>query len=219
MGAVGAHRLHSQASQGWAGGRRLRYKESNEAIWTPPAAQIACEDILCPHTALHSEPLGEPPRGLKEHLPPPNSLLYSSHGVAGFSSKNNPKMCSWLGVGGEGSTSTPLWGPWKGPETLGSGGPPLAPWASWKAFLPGEWSVESLSSEALDEAAREEARATVPLQGPLVPAVLTLLVHKDNVSLLQLYLCLALGRVRDHDTVPEGGTDTKWVSLTQKAGE
>lgn len=117
-------------------------------------------------------------------------------------------MCSRLGVGGESTTSTPLQGPWKGPETLGSGGPLLAPWASRKAFLPGEWSVESLSSEALDEAAREEARATVPLQGPLVPAVLTLLVHKDNVSLLQLYLCLALGRVRDHDTVPEGGTDT-----------
>lgn len=57
MGALGA----PQAAQpgfprGWAGGRRLRYKESDEAIWTPPAAQTACEDICAPHAALHSEP-------------------------------------------------------------------------------------------------------------------------------------------------------------------
>ena len=51
------------------------------------------------------------------------------------------------------------------------------------------------ASEALHKAAREEASAAVPLQGPLVPAVLTLLVHEDHVSLLQLDLCLTLGRV------------------------
>ena len=71
--------------------------------------------------------------------------------------------------------------------------------------MPGEWGVESVSSEALYEASREETGAAIPLQGPLVPAVLTLLVHKDNVTFLQLDLCLALGRVRDHHTVPGGG--------------
>ena len=51
------------------------------------------------------------------------------------------------------------------------------------------------ASEALHEAAGEEARAAVPLQGPLVPAILTLLVHEDHIPLLQLDLCLALGWV------------------------
>lgn len=80
--------------------------------------------------------------------------------------------------------------------------------ASQEAFLPSALGVESMSSEVLDEAAREEARAAVPLQGPLVPAVLTLLVHKDNVAFLQLDFRLALGRVRDHHAVPGGETDT-----------
>lgn len=79
--------------------------------------------------------------------------------------------------------------------------------ASQEAFLPSALGVESMSSEVLDEAAREEARAAVPLQGPLVPAVLTLLVHKDNVAFLQLDFRLALGRVRDHHAVPGGETD------------
>lgn len=108
---------------------------------------------------------------------------------------------------GEGTTPTPCRGLgrdlrpggwWPAPGALGFP----------EGLLLGEWLVESLSSEALDEAAGEEARAAVPLQGALVPAVLTLLVHKDNVSLLQLYLGLALGRVGDHDTVPEGRIDT-----------
>lgn len=51
------------------------------------------------------------------------------------------------------------------------------------------------ASEALHEAAGEEARAAVPLQGPLVPAILTLLVHEDHIPLLQLDLCFALGWV------------------------
>ena len=59
----------------------------------------------------------------------------------------------------------------------------LCPWGAGRA------------SEALHKAAGEEASAAVPLQGPLVPAVLTLLVHEDHVSLLQLDLCLTLGRV------------------------
>lgn len=56
--------------------------------------------------------------------------------------------------------------------------------APQEAFFPGVLGVESASSEVLDEAAREEACAAIPLQGPLVPAVLTLLVHKDNVTFL-----------------------------------
>lgn len=65
-----------------------------------------------------------------------------------------------------------------------------------------------MSSEALYKASWEETGAAVPLQGPLVPAVLTLLVHKDNVTFLQLNLCLTLGRVRDHHAIPGGETDT-----------
>lgn len=91
----------------------------------------------------------------------------------------------------------------------------LGPAGSWLA--PGAWASRRPSSllrvpwgarsEALHEAAREKARAAIPLQGPFVPAVLTLLVHKDNVTFLQLDLRLALGRVRHHHAVPGGGGD------------
>lgn len=57
-------------------------------------------------------------------------------------------------------------------------------------------------SEALDEAPWEEARAASSLQGPLVPAIFSLLVHKDYVPFLQLNLCLALRRVGDHHAIP-----------------
>lgn len=81
----------------------------------------------------------------------------------------------------------------------------LAPWAHWASWGLCPWEQgESTASEALHEAAWKEPRAACPLQGPLVPAVLALLVHKDDVSLLQLNLCLALGRVRHHHAVPEG---------------
>lgn len=132
--------------------------------------------------------------------------------------QEQPKMCSWLWVVGEGTTPTPRRGPGRDLR-LGEWWPSSGALVFPEGLLPGEWRVESLSSEALDEAAREEARAAVPLKGPLVPAVLTLLVHKDNVSLLQLYLCLALGWVRDHDTVPEGGTDTTVGEPDPETGE
>lgn len=91
---------------------------------------------------------------------------------------------------------SPARGPGKDLEPLGVMVSPCAlGFPGREAFLPGEHGVESMSSEALDEAAREEARAAIPLQGPLVPAILTLLVHKDNVAFLQLDLCLTLGWV------------------------
>lgn len=54
------------------------------------------------------------------------------------------------------------------------------------------------TSEALDEAAGEEARLARTLQGPLEPAVLPLLVDVHHVALLQLQFVLAVGRIR-HD--------------------
>lgn len=63
--------------------------------------------------------------------------------------------------------------------------------------------------ETLHKAAGEEARPAGALKRPLVPAVLTFLVHKHNVAFLQLDLGLALRRIRDEHTVPEGKrTDT-----------
>lgn len=56
-------------------------------------------------------------------------------------------------------------------------------------------------SEALDEAAGEKAGASGALQGSLIPAVLTLLVHKNDVALLQLDLGVALGRIRHHGAI------------------
>lgn len=122
--------------------------------------------------------------------------------------ENNPRVRSWLEVVGEGMTSTPL-GPHPRLWCLLPGALERTwnRWVSWCLLVPWGFTggrpsslvsmdgVESMSSEALDEAAREEARAAIPLQGPLVPAVLTLLVHKDNVAFLQLYLCLTLGWV------------------------
>ncbi|CAK7297171.1 hypothetical protein VULLAG_LOCUS5962 [Vulpes lagopus] len=79
------------------------------------------------------------------------------------------------------------------------------PSAAWTSSLhplgtPGslgaqEQGVGGRSSEALHKAAWEETGAAVPLQGSLVPAVLSLLVHKDDVTFLQLNLRLTLGRV------------------------
>lgn len=70
-----------------------------------------------------------------------------------------------------------------------------------------------LSSETLDEAAGEQAGAAGALEGAFVPAVLSLLVHEDDVAFLQLDLGLALWRVRHHHavpaarTTPDGGSD------------
>lgn len=52
------------------------------------------------------------------------------------------------------------------------------------------------------EAAGEQPGPAVPLQRAFEPAVLSLPVHKHNVSLLQFQLCLALGRIRHHHPVP-----------------
>lgn len=69
----------------------------------------------------------------------------------------------------------------------------------WKLL---SWESGDWSSEALDKAPGEEARPAIPLQSPFVPAVLTLLVHKHNVTFLQFDLCLALRGVWDHNAVP-----------------
>lgn len=58
------------------------------------------------------------------------------------------------------------------------------------------------SSEALDEAAGKQAGLSRPLQGAFVPTVLPLLMDKHHVPLPQLDLCLALGRVGHHHTIP-----------------
>lgn len=60
--------------------------------------------------------------------------------------------------------------------------------------------------EALHEAAGEEARPAGALKRPFIPAVFTLLVHEDDVSLLQLDLGFTLRRVRDEHTVPDRDT-------------
>lgn len=61
------------------------------------------------------------------------------------------------------------------------------------------------SSEALNEAAGKQARLPRPLQGAFVPAVLPLLMDKHHVPFPQLDLCLALGRVGHHYTIPLSG--------------
>lgn len=71
---------------------------------------------------------------------------------------------------------------------------------SWESELVG-WCVSHL--ETLHEAAGKEARPAGALKRPLVPAVLTFLVHEHDVALLQLDLGLALRRVRDEHTVPD----------------
>lgn len=62
-------------------------------------------------------------------------------------------------------------------------------------------------SEALDEAAGEQAGLSRPLQSAFVPAVLPLLVDKHHVALPQLDLRLALGRVGHHHTIPVAHRD------------
>lgn len=52
------------------------------------------------------------------------------------------------------------------------------------------------------KAAGEQTGPAVPLQRAFEPAVLSLSVHKHNVSLLQFQLCLALGRIGHHHPVP-----------------
>lgn len=63
-------------------------------------------------------------------------------------------------------------------------------------------SKHVFESDAVDEAAGKEACPAIPLERAFEPAILTLLVHKHNVALLQLQLSLALWRVRHHHTVP-----------------
>lgn len=52
--------------------------------------------------------------------------------------------------------------------------------SSWTA----EAGHEPWPSEALHKAAWEEPRAAIPLQRPLEPAVLMLLVHEDDITFL-----------------------------------
>lgn len=56
--------------------------------------------------------------------------------------------------------------------------------------------------DAVHKAAGEQSSPAVPLQRAFEPAVFPLPVNKDDVSLLQLQLSLALGRIRHHDPVP-----------------
>lgn len=72
----------------------------------------------------------------------------------------------------------------------------------WCFFLLLHNKTCSHKSDAVDEAARKEARSTVPLESSFEPAVLALLVHKHYVSFLQLQLSLALRRVGHYHTVP-----------------
>lgn len=60
----------------------------------------------------------------------------------------------------------------------------------------------SESSEALDEAAGEKAGAPGALQSSFIPPVVTLLVNKNDVALLQLDLGVTLGRIRHHGAIP-----------------
>lgn len=51
-------------------------------------------------------------------------------------------------------------------------------------LLEGRTGHEPWPSEALHKAAWEEARAAIPLQSPLEPAIFMLLVYEDNVTFL-----------------------------------
>lgn len=64
------------------------------------------------------------------------------------------------------------------------------------------WALAFSSSEALDEAAGKQAGLSRPLQGAFVPAVLSLLMHEHHVPFPQLDLCLALGWIGHHHTIP-----------------
>lgn len=125
----------------------------------------------------------------------------------------HPGARSRLGAAGGGATLRPsapvlvrggLPGAVRGTQDPRRPGPPLfTPWGPRGASVPRS-RVWGRSSEALHKAAWEESGAAVPLQGSLVPAVLSLLVHKDDVTFLQLNLRLTLGRVGDHHAVPGG---------------
>lgn len=58
------------------------------------------------------------------------------------------------------------------------------------------------ASDAVHEAAREQAGPAVALQRAFEPAVLPLPVHEHDVALLELQLGVALRRVRHHHPVP-----------------
>lgn len=66
-----------------------------------------------------------------------------------------------------------------------------------ETLLPG-----SSASDDVDEAAGEQPGPAVPLQRAFEPAVLSLPVHKHDVSFFQFQLCLALRRIRHHHPVP-----------------
>lgn len=62
---------------------------------------------------------------------------------------------------------------------------PLLTWCFLGSLLrEGRTGHEQRPSEALYKAAWEEARAAVPLQSPLEPAVFMLLVYEDDVTFL-----------------------------------
>lgn len=67
------------------------------------------------------------------------------------------------------------------------------------------WSLLAGSDllEALHEAAGEQACPAGALESAFEPAVFSLLVHKHDVSLLQLDLCFTLRGVRHNHTVPD----------------
>lgn len=67
------------------------------------------------------------------------------------------------------------------------------------------------------EAAGEQPGPAVPLQRAFEPAVLSLPVHKHNVSLLQLQLRLALGRIRHHHPVPGEDNHRRCQTTTRRA--
>lgn len=71
---------------------------------------------------------------------------------------------------------------------------PPSPGPSW--WLPCGWvGVVRAASDAVHEAAREQAGPAVALQRAFEPAVLPLPVHEHDVALLELQLGVALRRV------------------------
>lgn len=76
---------------------------------------------------------------------------------------------------------------------------------TWWVLVACERFVKRAGSDALHKTAREEAGFPVPLQGPLEPTILALLVHEYNVTILQFQLSLALRRVGHDHSVPFTG--------------
>lgn len=65
------------------------------------------------------------------------------------------------------------------------------------------------ASDAVHEAAWEQAGPAVPLQRAFEPAILPLPVHEHNVALFEFQLGVALRRIRHHHPVPAEDTQRR----------